>query len=821
MRVGDSSQYRTITTDIFSLNYSQYVLQRQIATTHKVNTVSEGRSSSVTILNSRSVLRESDQYRVNLEAAASWMKASETGMDNMVDLLTRAKTLAEQTATGTYTDEQQASTAAELSNLIAELLGLGNSQVSGAYIFGGTRTDIPPLSAALTAVDPSTVYDQGSTGTGILTSAYLSGGVYSLQLARDTTGAANTITVPQDALTNTLGVGLGLDLDAWTQVQTASADQEDIWRSDVTFTSLNDLVSDRVGEVLNWVGDGGAGVQTYRTRGLVSFSGGAAGAAQVTVGADTYTVAGATAADSAADLVEQINSDPARGYYAYVENGTDVVVMSKDGTSYTLTETADPGAVMSVDADTTLSELTTAMNSGAKAMGSVHLDDANLPLGADTLTLGGDTYTWTQITNGVVPAPTTAAEYASALSNYLNSHRGDVTCSVSSSGAGATVQIQAKDAGMAGNLTLTSSNVNVGTSGSLMGGLNGVDSQGKLYFSGSSDLRLETTVRAEVTGVDPTSGQVSLSLSWYDDDGAYQTTTVDLAADGQDNAVAVPGLGDISIYRDDLSYKIGTVFELELSHYQGNDETLEVNFSNGNRMDYNYNAQDLLGGALTVVLDGETATAGRTNAGDGVVGLAGAYRGENSRDFTIDVLDGGQVPDDDVTLRVSWTDDFGEAHSEEVTLSAGGQTGRIALPDSEGVYLELDYGSFAEGDTYYYHLEQSPLHVLDSFYQLEYQLNNGTQEEGQEQSQICLESITAALTSILDQEAGLGIRQERVSLRETVLDEIELAHSSNLEDLQDVDMTAALIRLNAQQNAYQTSLKVISTINELFLAEML
>ncbi len=819
MRIGDSGQYRTTTSDYFRLQYSQYVLQKQIATTRKVNLPSEGGSGTVTILSSLSALRESEQYRSNLESAASWMKASETGMDNMVDLLTRAKSLAEQAATGTYTTNQRASTAAELSNLIAELLGLGNSRVSGSYIFGGTRTDIPPLSAALTAINPSTVYKQGAAGDGVLASAYLSAGVYRLQLVRDTTGAANTITVPQDALTNTLGAVLGLDFDTWTQVQTAGADQADLWRSDATFTSLNDLVSNQVGEVLNWVGDAGAGVQTYRTRGLVSFSGGAAGAAQVTVGGDTYTVAGATAADSAADLVEQINSDPARGYYAWVENGTNVVVMSKDGTSYTLTN--GPGGVMGVDASTSLAELTTAINCGQQAMGAVHLDDANLPLGTDTLTLGAATYTWDQITNGVVPAPTTAAEYASALANYLNGHRGDVTASVSASGAGATVQIKAKDAGMAGNLPLASSNANVGTSGSLLGGLNGADSQGKLYFSGSSNLRLETTVRAEVTGVDPNSGAVSLNLSWYDDAGVRQTTSVNLSADGKSNAVAVPGLGDIAIYRDDLNFKVGTVFELQLSHYQGNDGSLEVNFSNGTRMDYNWNAQDLLGGALTVVLDDQTATASRTNTGTGVIGLAGAYRGEKSRDYTFDVIDGGQVPDDNVTLRVSWTDDSGKSHSETLTLTAAGAGGRITLPDGDGTCLELDNGTFVTGDTYHYHLEQSPLHILDSLYQLEHQLYNGTLEEGQTQSQISLESITAALTSILDHESGLGIRQERVSLRGTVLDEIDLAHSNNLEDLQDVDLTEALIKLNAQQTAYQTSLKVISTIHDLFLAAML
>ncbi|MFZ5585613.1 MAG: flagellin [Thermodesulfobacteriota bacterium] len=821
MRVSQENQYRTVLNDISQLQYQQFVTQRQITTNRKVNLPSEARNYAVTILDSQNVLRESDQYGSNLEASASWLKASESSMDSLTDLLGRAKVLAEQLATGTVRETEHESSASEVMNLIEQITSLANTQVGGSYIFGGSRTDRPPITALLRAAGPSQVFDQGPAGHGTQASVQAVGGVYRLRLARDSVGSANTITVPQDALSNTLGAGLGLDFDSWTQDQAASASLEDVWSSGQGLAGPDSAVSDRIGEALNWQAAAAAGVQTFRTRGLVSFGGGAAGAAQVTVGADTYTVAGATAAASAADLVEQINADPARGYFAWVENGVDVYIMSKDGATFTLAETADPGGVMGVDASTSLSELAAAINSGQKAMGTVHLDDGSPPLGADVITLGANVWTWTEIIAGIAPPPASAAEYAAALAAHVNSHSGDFTATVSSSGTGATVQITAVAAGGAGNVALTSSNPLVGASGNLMGGLNGADSRGRLYLGGESSLRLNTEVRGEVTAVDAATGAVSVRLSWYDDEGAYQSADVDLASAGQGGQVLVPGLGGVSLYRDSLNYKLGAVFSLQLGRYQGNQDPLEVNFSVNHRMQYNWTAQDLLGGSLAVNLDGRETIASPGNAGGGTVSLAGSYRGLGSRDFSLDVIDGGRAPDDDVTFRVSWRDDEGIQHLEDVTLSAGGLGGRVELPGGDGVWLEIDHGVFATGDNYHYRLEKSPQHLLDTLYQWHHRLTSGDAEAAQHQSQRTLEALGAVMQTVLDHQANLGTRSQRVTVREAVLTAYDQVHSTNLENLQDVDLTEAFISLRSQQTAYQTSLKVISAISELFLVKLL
>ncbi|MFH1058762.1 MAG: hypothetical protein V1797_08805 [Pseudomonadota bacterium] len=821
MRISQENQYRTVLSDIASLQYQQFVTQRQVTTNRKVNLPSEARNYAVTILDSQNVLRETDQYGSNLEVASSWLKAGEAGMDALTDLLGRAKVLAEQLSTGTVQDTEYESSSSEVMNLIQEIISLANTQVGGSYIFGGSRTDQAPITASLSATGPGEVADQGAAGHGTLASVYVDNGVYRLRLARDGVGAANTITVPQDVLANTLGAGLGLDFDAWTQNQAASAGLEDVWTSGQGLAGAGSAVSDRIGEVLNWQGAAGAGVQTFRTRGLVTFTGGAAGAAQVTVGGDAYTVAGATAADSAADLVEQINADPARGYFAWVTGSGAVAIMSKDATSFTLAETADPGGVMSVDADTSLGELASVINSGQQAAGVVHLADASLPAGADTISLGADTWAWSDIISGIAPPPATAAEYAAALSAYVNSHSDEFTASVSASGTGATVQISAIATGNAGNVALTSSNALLGASGNLLGGLSGADSQGRLYLGGASSLRLETEVRGEVTAVDPSTGAVSVRLSWYGDDGAFQSADVDLNSAGQGGAVLVPGLGGVSLYHDGLNLKVGTVFSLDLSHYQGNQEALEVNFSTDHRMQYNWTAQDLLGGAMTVNLDGQAAIASPANNGDGELSLAGAYRGLTARDFNIDVIDGGSVPDDAVTFRVTWTDDGGASHVEEVTMAAGGEGGRIELPGGDGVYLEVDRGDFTTGDNYHYHLQKSSQHLLDTLYQWQADLTGGDAEAAQHQSQETLAALNAVMQTVLDHQADLGTRSQRVSVREAVLEAYEQVHTTNLENLQGVDLTEAFISLRSQQTAYQTSLKVISVISDLFLAEML
>lgn len=817
MRITQDAFYRSALADLLRQQGSQIETQNTITTNRRVNLPSDGRETSYTILGSQMSLLITSQYQTNLGQAQSWMKAADTAMQALSDQLLRAKVLAEQMSTGTYQSADQLTTASEVQNIIDEIVRIANTRTQGFHLFSGTRSNTAPISQALISAEPSTIGEASTVGHGTQASLHQSGGSFYLRLTRDSNGAGNTITVPNNAVTNNLGAGLGLNFDAWTHTQTADANDPDTWTSDQALASATANVSDRIGEVLNWDGAAGAGTQTYRTSGLVSFSGGGAGAAQVTVGADTYIVAGATAAASAANLVEQINANPATGYYAWLDGASSVRIMSKDATTYTLSETADPGLVMTVNPNTTLQQLGNQIDSGMQAHGTVHLDNGSLPVGADTITLGGSTWSWTQISGGAVPA--TAAACATALAGFINANTGDYTATSTSDGTGATVMVTAKATGTAYNVALTSSNPLLGTSGSLLGGLNGADTQGQLYLSGVSTLRLATTVRAEVTSVDAVSGAPTLRLTWYGDDGSAQSADVTLNGIGDASAVSVPGLGGLSLYRDGQSFKVGSVLTLGVGHYQGNQEEVAVNFSTGHRLAYNWNALQLLGGAMTQNLDGQEARAGAANTGDGQVEFSGAYRGILDRDLTITVASAGQVPTSDVTLRVVWTGDDGVQRQEDVTFNASGSGGKVLLPGGDGVYLQVDNGAFNAGDSFAYHLEQNQVQVLDQLNQWLYQLQNGTQEQAQTQSQHALQALGLALESLTDLQAEAGTRQDRITVRNVVLEEAKLTHSGNLEKLQDVDLTQAFINLQQQQQAYQSALKVVSTVSELTLLQ--
>ncbi len=941
-RISDESLYRTINTDLMRQLLAQNRTATEISSNTRVSAPSDS-DYAVTILRSQNSLSQVDQYRTNLDSAMDWLTASESSLQSIVTLLSEAEALAEQMSTGTYQASEQAAAATEVANLISQIISLANTSINGAYIFAGTDTDLAPILSALTMAEPATVASDSPQGHNTLASVYQSGGSYYLRLARQSAGDADTITI---AAANTLGetgtLGLSFDGATFTHSQTGATSPavSDEYTSTQALASLTALVSDRLGEELTFTGAGGA--QTYRTDATVTFSGaGAAIGDSVTVGGDTYTFAAAmSASDSAAWLADQINSTAGLNYYATVAGGV-VTLHALPASAFDVTAS---GANLSVDQTTSLTQLNNEIGSGLRASGTAHLSDATLPADTETVTLNGyGAWDWGSIISGVIPpAAATAANYAAALSSYVNSHTSDYTASVSSSGTGATVTITANDVGTAGNVALTASvPANVITSGSLYGGLDGADTTASIYASGTSSLRLATTVNAEVLAVDSTSGDATLRLSWYDDEGAYQTVDY-VIPEGEDSAVTISELGGIQLYRDSLNMKVGATFTLDLEHYQGNDGDLEVNFSTGSSMRINWNAGDLLGDQLGVNLDGVVTVASRESTlplSTGNVELSGLYRGLASRDISFTVIDAGQVPDDHVTLRATWTDDQGEAHSQELTFDTAGQSGIVALPvfgdtplielegDSataavgntgagavnitgtytgnyprdisfsvasggqlpdtditltatwtdedgvshsedvtisesgaegaveipgcDGVEIYLDEGSFVEGETFSYELSLDPAHAGDAIYvnldtgdfkvgdtfsytiekdsvalldilnEWQYQLESGDQEAAQTQSQRTLEALSLVMDSLLDAIADSGTRQDRITVREGVMDDQELYHTESMENLREVDTTQAFLDLQAQQTAYSASLQVISTISGLSLMEYL
>jgi flagellar hook-associated protein 3 FlgL len=251
-----------------------------------------------------------------------------------------------------------------------------------------------------------------------------------------------------------------------------------------------------------------------------------------------------------------------------------------------------------------------------------------------------------------------------------------------------------------------------------------------------------------------------------------------------------------------------------------------------------------------VDLTGVTATPDPANATDGSLKLAGDYRGLTSRDLTFTNF---SISGNEITMDASWVDDQGVSRTRQVTVDGYGPDHAAEIPDGDGVQVYLEEGTvafgagdsfshhiqmhpdnagdgiffyvdnqaFAAGESFHYQIDKDPVHVLDTLQEFSHQLSNGDHEAAQTQSQKTLQALGEALEHLLNTVSDAGTRQNRIEVRRSVLGERESFAAQNLDDLQDVDLNEAFMKLRANQTAYNASLKTVSLITDLFLANML
>lgn len=123
-------------------------IQMQASTGLKVSRPGEDPVSAQQILQLKGLLKDADQYGRNITVGNSWLEQSDSAMNDMGNIVTRAREIAVQMANGTYSAQDRISAASEVAQLKKELIQLGNSQIGGNYIFGGYVSDRAPFDAA-------------------------------------------------------------------------------------------------------------------------------------------------------------------------------------------------------------------------------------------------------------------------------------------------------------------------------------------------------------------------------------------------------------------------------------------------------------------------------------------------------------------------------------------------------------------------------------------------------------------------------------------------------------------------------------------------
>lgn len=100
-----------------------------------------------TVLNTRQQLTALEQSARNRQKASTVLQATEDALDGFTTVLTRAKELAIQGANDTLNAEDRQAIANEVEELFAQAVQLGNSDITGRYLFAGQQHTQAPVTS--------------------------------------------------------------------------------------------------------------------------------------------------------------------------------------------------------------------------------------------------------------------------------------------------------------------------------------------------------------------------------------------------------------------------------------------------------------------------------------------------------------------------------------------------------------------------------------------------------------------------------------------------------------------------------------------------
>jgi flagellar hook-associated protein 3 FlgL len=121
-------------------------MQKKLSAGQNINKPSDDPIGLTRILDLSNTIRTDDRYVENIKDAQSEANTSDTVLNNMAELIQRAQELATQGANFTNNQDGRNAIALEIDQIINQLVQLGNTDISGKYLFGGFKTDTPPFS---------------------------------------------------------------------------------------------------------------------------------------------------------------------------------------------------------------------------------------------------------------------------------------------------------------------------------------------------------------------------------------------------------------------------------------------------------------------------------------------------------------------------------------------------------------------------------------------------------------------------------------------------------------------------------------------------
>jgi flagellar hook-associated protein 3 FlgL len=158
IRITQGTLYARALSDMQRGLYRYSQLQTQVATGRRVNRPSDDPAAALRILPLRNDIRDLQQLGQNVSLARETLNTSAASLEDGSSIMQRARELATQASNGTLSGSDRQSIAAEIDQLLEQMLGIANSRRGDRYLFGGTETGSPPFSLETVAGRTRAVY---------------------------------------------------------------------------------------------------------------------------------------------------------------------------------------------------------------------------------------------------------------------------------------------------------------------------------------------------------------------------------------------------------------------------------------------------------------------------------------------------------------------------------------------------------------------------------------------------------------------------------------------------------------------------------------
>src|SRR5450432_463746 len=147
MRVTDGMRYALATQNLSALSSRQLSVAQQAQTGLRVNAPSDDPISAAQLARLSAMQSQIAARQSTISSVRGDAELAESSLQEASDLMARAKELAVQGSNGALGASDRAILAAQVKDVLDQLVAIGNTQGATGYIFAGSQTQTTPFSA--------------------------------------------------------------------------------------------------------------------------------------------------------------------------------------------------------------------------------------------------------------------------------------------------------------------------------------------------------------------------------------------------------------------------------------------------------------------------------------------------------------------------------------------------------------------------------------------------------------------------------------------------------------------------------------------------